>query len=217
MIFSIDMYFMMISILAGVTVYFQPNSPLHLKLFPLFLLLTLSLEFVAGYMVSHEMHTTILYNFFNIIQFGFFIYFSSNILFDFKAKSRGKVLLGSYLIFAVLNICFFQKIRTYNSITYAVGCLCVVALCVYYFFELFRLKKFVKLTHEPSFWIITGLLFYFSCSFPLLTTANFVQNIPEIIINSLQSLIQLMNILLYSLFTIAFLCRIKIRKYILSL
>lgn len=217
MIFSIDMYFMMISILAGVTVYFQPNSPMHLKLFPLFLLLTFNLEFIAGYMVSHEMHTTILYNFFNIIQFGFFIYFSSNILFDIKAISRGKVLLGSYLIFAVLNICFFQKIKTYNSITYAIGCLCVVTLCVYYFYELFRLKKFVKLTHEPSFWITTGLLFYFSCSFPLLTTANFVQNIPEIIINSLQSLIQLMNILLYSLFTIAFLCRIKIRKYILSL
>jgi len=216
MSFSVDMYFMVLSIVAGITIYFQPHSPLHLKLFPLFLLYTLMNEILAGYMVSRGEHTTLLYNIYDILEFNFYIYFFLCIVKNKKAKFFCKALLAFYFSFSLFNLLFFQGIGTYNSITYAAGCLSVVALCVYYFFELFKLKHFVNLAKEPSFWISAGLLFYFSCSFPLLTTANFIQNISEIIINSLQSLILLMNTLLYSLFTIAFLCRIRIQKYTLS-
>ena len=209
------MYFLILSILAGIPVYFRRNSPLHLKIFPIFLLITLIVELVAGYMVSHNKHTTTLYNIYTIMLFGFYVWFLTHIIESKRAKNIYKIVLWIYLVFALFNIIFFQKSGTYNSITYAIGCLTIVALSVYYFYELFERKQFLDLKREPSFWVATGLLFFFACSFPLVTTVNFIQNIPDIIINSLQSIILLINIMLYSLFTIAFLCRIKIPKYIL--
>lgn len=214
MYFTLDMIFMSASILAGFYIFFQYATPLHLKLLPFFLVITLANELVAGYLVDHGNHTTILYNIYDIVHFAFYLYLLTNIIAGKKARSVCKKILIGYLVFVSANITLFQRIETYNSVTYAIGCLLIVALSIYYFYELFSLKHFVNLIHEPSFWISTGLLFYYSCSFPLFTLVNFMHNTPDIIIGTLQSLIQLMNILLYSLFTIAFLCRIRIRKYI---
>ena len=207
---------MSLSILSGLTVFAQANSPTYLKIFPFFLLLTLINELVAGYLINQGEFTTELYNFYNVVHFGFYIFLLSKILKNPYAQKVVLYILIGYLVFSIGNLLFFQSIHTYNSITYALGCLLVVSLCIYYFFELFRQKYLVRLTREPSFWIVTGLLFYFTCSFPLLASINFMAKVPEIIINNLQTLIQLMNILLYSLYTVAFLCRIKIQKYTLS-
>ncbi len=211
---NLDMVFMITCISAGLFLFFQKGTPFHFKLFPFFLLFSLIIEIIAGYLINIGKHTTELYNIWDIIYFTFYIYLMSNIISEEKARKICHKMLLGFIIFAILNISFFQQINTYNSVTYAIGCLLIVALSVYYFYELFRLKQYLVLTREPSFWITTGILFYFPCSFPLVSSANFIQNIPNISIESLQSLLLLMNILLYSLFTIAFLCRIKIRKFI---
>lgn len=121
------------------------------------------------------------------------------------------ILLG-YFVFALFNLFFYQGLWNFNSISYAVGCLLVVSFAVYYFYELFRLTKVVKLIREPSFWINTALLINFTCSFPLITSLNFLGEIQYIILSNLQSIIMVMNIFMYSLFTIAFICQIRYRK-----
>jgi hypothetical protein len=55
-------------------------------------------------------------------------------------------------------------------------------------------------------------LFYYSCSFPIFGLANFVKNAPPIILKNLGVIIVLLNVFLYSSFTIAFLCRLRTRK-----
>lgn len=214
MYFTPDMIFMAISIVAGTVVLFNKGLPLYFRLFPVFLLGTFLNELAAGYMVTHDYYTTELYNIYNIFQFGFYLYYLSSIFRLRSAHLISRRILLIFLLLAVLNLLFYQKISVYNSITYALGCLLVVAFSTYYFFELFKRKDIVVLTREPAFWIVTGLLFYYSCTFPLMSSANFVLNTSELVLNSLQSLILLMNVLLYSLFTIAFLCRIRIRKSI---
>jgi hypothetical protein len=213
MIFTIDMYFMLASLVAGLTVYFTTPSRIYLKLLPVFLLITFINELYAGYVVSKGGYTTVQYNIYNLLEFGFFIYLITQNIENRHIQRKPNWILWLYLAIAIANLLIFQGINTYNSVTYAIGSLAVVALSIFYFFELFRKKHFVQLSREPSFWIITGILFYFSCSFPLLTTTNFIQKMPEIILNNLQSLLFLLNIMLYTLFTIAFLCRIKIRRY----
>jgi hypothetical protein len=41
---------------------------------------------------------------------------------------------------------------------------------------------------------------------------NFMNSAPQIIIRNLMNILMIINVLSYSLFTIAFLCRIRIRK-----
>ena len=121
-----------------------------------------------------------------------------------------------YLIVAVINISFIQKMKSFHSVTYALVCLLIVAFCIYYFYELFKRPKSVKLKNNPAFWICSGLLFFYCCGFPLFGLANYLSNISPLIIKNFYSIVIILNIFLYSLFTIAFLCRIKTRKYTLS-
>ena len=214
---SIDLFFIGASILAGTYIFFYKETPFYLKAFLFFLIYTLISELVATWLVTHGKHNTNLYNIYGVVQLIFYVYLLSNFIQNKRLIKICRIVQFSYLFLALMNVLLFQKFSKYNTITYAFGCLIIVALSIFYFFELFKQKKILNLSRESPFWISTALLFYFSCSFPIIATVNIIQNVPELIINSIQTLLLLMNILLYSLFTIAFLCRIKIRKYILSL
>ncbi|HZE85428.1 MAG TPA: hypothetical protein VE035_14030, partial [Puia sp.] len=117
-----------------------------------------------------------------------------------------------YPCIALINIFFIQKIDVFHSITYSLGCLLIVAICIYYFFELFRLPHSVNLLRQPPFWICSGLLFFFTCIFPVYGFNNLLGGFARVIIKNLVFLVALLNVFLYSSFTIAFLCRLRTRK-----
>jgi hypothetical protein len=120
----------------------------------------------------------------------------------------------AFAIISVANLFFIQLFQNFQTFTFSLGCLLIVAFCIYYFFELFLMPSYIKLVYEPSFWLATGLLFYYCCIFPIASILNIVGNdIPEKTVNFYQALTVLVNILMYSLFTIAFVCRMKIRNY----
>jgi hypothetical protein len=117
-------------------------------------------------------------------------------------------------LIAGFNIVLFQRIHTFHTITYSLGGLFVVALSVFYFFELFQRPQSVNLIRNPDFWICSGLLFYFSCSFPIYGMANTLTltKMPLFILNNLNAITNVLDILLYTSFTIAFLCRLRTKK-----
>jgi hypothetical protein len=210
-------YFMVISFFASLSVYFTlKNDYFYLKLFPPFLLATVLVESVGNYLGSTGKSNTSIYNFFTVFEFCFYLWVISLIVNSKQVLKIARVTAILYLLVAVINIIFIQKMKFFHSVTYAFGCLLIVAFCIYYFFELFKLPKSVKLKNNPAFWICSGLLFFYCCGFPLFGLTNFLSGISKLIINNFHSIIIILNIFLYSLFTIAFLCRIKIRKYILS-
>ena len=118
------------------------------------------------------------------------------------------------LVFAI-NVFLVQKSSVFQSMTNSLGSLLVVAACIYYFWELFQQSTYIKLGREPAFWICSGLLFYYACSFPIYGLINFITT--EIgIIKVLAIILDSVNIFLYLSFIIAFLCRLKIKKSLLS-
>ncbi|MGZ8557320.1 MAG: hypothetical protein ACXWWC_03260, partial [Chitinophagaceae bacterium] len=74
-----------------------------------------------------------------------------------------KAVLLIYALTSTVNIIFIQKMKAFHTITYSLGCLLIVIFCFYYFLELFKLPKSVKLKNNPAFWICTGLLFFYCC------------------------------------------------------
>jgi hypothetical protein len=115
-----------------------------------------------------------------------------------------------YPLVSALNILFIQKVSL-HTITYSLGALLMVAFCVFYFFELFQRPQSISLSRNPDFWICSGFLFYFSCSFPIYGMVNVIMKMP-VFIRNLNSILNVLDILLYTSFVIAFLCRIRIRK-----
>jgi hypothetical protein len=194
--------------------YSQQNTRIYLRLFPLFLLLTLIVELISYYLYINARKATItlLYNFFSLFEFLFYMYVIRAIIQNKRVKKIVFYISGLYLLLVILSFLFIQKITSFNSMTYALGCLLIGAICIYYFYELFQSSHSVSLVRQPSFWICSGLLFYYCCSFPIFGLLNFLKTGPTVIQNNFGVIILLLNVFLYSSFTIAFLCRIRVRK-----
>ena len=209
-------YFIFISFVASLTVYAKAKtSYLYLKLFPPFLLATIVIEYAATYLAVKSKSNLALYNFFTVFEFCFYMYIISLIITSKRIKKTIMVAVVLYTLISVINIIFIQEMQKFHTVTYAFGCLLIVASCVYYFFELFKLPKATKLKNNPAFWICSGILFFYCCSFPLFGLSNFLSDISKLIIKNIYKIITILNIFLYTLFTIAFLCRLKIREYTL--
>lgn len=213
-ILPLYVYFITISFLASLSVYFNSKHvPFYLKLFPPFLLATLAVESIGAYLPSINKPNVWLYNFFTVFEFCFYLFVISLISNNKRIKKIIRAILILYPIIAIVNIIFIQKMGVFHTVTYAIGCLLIVAACVYYFYELFKFPKSVKLNSNPAFWICSGLLFFYCCGFPLYGLLNFLSGISELIIKNFFAIVIILNTFLYSLFTIAFLCRLKTRKY----
>jgi hypothetical protein len=65
---------------------------------------------------------------------------------------------------------------------------------------------------QPAFWISSGLLFYYSVTFAQYGLVNFISNLPSNVIQTLLTILVIINTCLYLSFTIAFLCRLKIHR-----
>lgn len=197
-------YFIVLSFIASLFAKSDRRHP-YLKLFPPFLLLTLIVELIGSYLQFIGTNNNFLYSFFTVVEFCFYMFLISLIIASINAKKIIRVGSIAYALVSICNILFFQGLLMFHTITYSLGCLVIVAVCIYYFFELFRASKAIKLSADPAFWICSGLLFFYCCGFPLYAFINSLGKVEWIKAN-FNNIIVLLNIFLYSLFTIAFLC-----------
>lgn len=212
MYFFVYIIFIVISFLAGITLYFRQGTDRYLRLFPIFLLVTIIIEIVAYYWRTKGEYPTILYNLFTSFEFLFYTYALREIVYNQRVKKIFFHASLLYLVVVIVNFLFVQKTSSFNSVTYALGSLLTVAGSIYYFYEQFQLSQSVNLARQPAFWICSGLLFYYCCSFPVYGPLNFIRKAPYIIQKNLYVIVFLLNVFLYSSFTIAFLCRLRIKK-----
>ena len=211
-----DIYivFILLAALTSSLVYFQKTKvPLFLRLFPVYLLVTFTVESAGVWMSYNGITTTTLYNVFTTIEFIYYLWMFSQIIHNRKMKKILNNCLWAYPLAFIINKLFIQTGEQYHTLTAGIGSFLVVLAAIYYFYELFQSEKSVDLKREPAFWLSSGLLFFYSCSFPLFSLINYFYSPSDIIVGYILSLLSLVNILLYSSFIVAFLCRIRIRKF----
>lgn len=208
---------MLISIIAGLfgIIRKKNNNNLYLKLFPFFLIIAVIVELLGPFLlqIKKQQNTLLLYNVFGAFEIVFYIWVIREIIRNSKVKKIILFILLLYPLAAFINIFFFQGRHGFHSFTYALGCLLIVISCIYYFYELFLFPHSVNLLRQPAFWICTALLFFYTFTYPIYGLSNLMTSLPKIILINLERIVYLLNVLLYSMFSIAFLCRIKIRKY----
>jgi len=163
-------------------------------------------------MAAHHHHTVTLYNFFTQAEFLFYLSFFRTLFTDPSVK---KIVLGVILVYfliAFVNITFIQGKESFQSHSYVLGCTLIVVSCIYYFYLLFRFPETGDLARNPNFWIVSGLMFYYTCTFSLYGMQNFITEKMTRYYPIIQFAEDLLNILLYTLFSIGFLCQINFRK-----
>lgn len=200
-----------ICFLASLTVYFIPNTKFYLKTFPIFLLIRMIWDGIGTYMGRHNIGNSLIYNTYMVWDFSYYLFILRLIIQNRQVKEVIFHLLWIFPVFSFFNMFFVQGLDNFNTLTYSTGCLLIVAACGFYFYELFHLAYAVNLLREPAFWICSGLLFFYCCSFPLLGLINYLYSASSIIIKDLGIILTLINILLNFLFVTGFLCRFRFR------
>jgi hypothetical protein len=208
----VDLIFLTVCLLASFSAFSQKPSPFYLKIFPFYFIITVLVQQIGTYLSQHTIPNAVLYNSFSIFDFAFNFFVLRLIIQNKRVKIIIFFILILYPVVSCLNLFYFKQGGTFRTVNYAIGCSLIVVFCIIYFVELFQLPKAVNLKREPAFWICTAILFSYVCTFPFWGLVGFLNTAPPFILRNLTTILMIINILSYSLFTIAFLCRIRIRK-----
>ncbi len=184
----------------------------YLHTLPFFLLFLYVVEQYGQYLGEHGKHNIWLYNYSSVVEFVYYIWIVSKMYFLKKHNKNIYIVTTIYCIISLINIYFYQGKTGFHSITYGIGSLLLIGVCIYYFLQLLSFPNQEVLVKQPQFWISSGLLFSFSCDFPFFCLNNFYSNlISEKIWPILTSVNHIINIVFYSLFVVAFLCKIRFK------
>ena len=200
-----------IAFFASLTYFLNPTDHRFLRNFCFFLFVNLMLEGGINLLAANTIDNNRYASLSTVLDFTFYFYMLRAMVYRKRAKNTFMGLMVAYPLIALINIFFIQR-TTFHTITYSLGCLLIVASCIYYFWELFQQNRSVTLGREPAFWICSGLLFYYACTFPIYGLTNLMSHLPKVILRNLYFIFILLNIFQYLTFTIAYLCRVKTRK-----
>jgi len=156
-------------------------------------------------------NTVALYNFFTLFEFIFYLFFFRSVFSSSRMKKIIFIAIIAYLVCALVNISFVQK-GNFHSYTYVLGCILVAIFSIAYFYFLFRFPDSGSLVKNPFFWVGIALLFYYTCTIPVYGMQNFITVTVKHYNTMLTRIEDFLNVLLYTLFSIGFLCKINFRK-----
>ena len=148
-----------------------------------------------------------IYNLYFLPEYLFYLYFFSKILKSKILRHWAKWIGFVYIIFSLINILFFQTMAQLNTYTIIFGSGLVIFCSSLYFIQEYNRKIPEEVNRKPQFWISTGALLLHSVSLPYFIFINHLSrtNIP--LAMALFNILLMLNILMYSFYLIAFLCK----------
>jgi hypothetical protein len=164
-----------------------------------------------GYLQSHGRYNTGVANSWGIIEFCFYFFVLRSLIVNVKIKRFIFFIIFLFPVFSIINL-YFQKQVGFNPVNYTIGSLSTVSFCFYYFVELFQRADTQSLTRLPAFWITTAILFTNVLAFPFFSFVGFITKMPDLIYKNLVVIFYIIAIVTSILYSIGFLCRIRIRK-----
>lgn len=217
--FSIHQYFQILSLLLAVYFYNRTNKKNKLLLYFIpFLLLTVLVECIGGWYLLKGVRNYWMYNVFTTLEFIFY----SFIFYKYFRKSIFKklilIFIPAFCLSVIVNMAYLQGVnKTFNTYTFLLGSFFIVIFCCCFFYESVLPDKIdQQLSKQPFFWISSGLLIFYLGSVIINALFEYLRN------NDLQAegiriygiINQILNILLYLSFCIAFfLCRNNRKTY----
>jgi hypothetical protein len=193
---------------------YKKLEPDWLRLFAFFLFLDFTVQ-IAGYLYSSILKRSnhFIFNILLIFEFGFYFFIFYKALYRREFKLFVRILAIIFLLFAAYNLAFGETFYQFNQHTNSLGTLLLLITCLLYFAESFMSEYTINLFRTPMFWITTGLFFYYAGNGIYLSLLSYILK------NNLDRNGQIylkmtvgLNVMLYALFTIGFLCNQQWKK-----
>lgn len=207
------MFVIIICFIIALLAKLQKNPPRYLNTFIVYILVTIAVEMGAWWYSIHNKRNLIIYNFYTTINFTYLIFLLRSFITTKKIVNVLTVLMIAFPVFALINMLFIQRVNAvFNTYTFLLGCIIVVTASICYFYERIKYPGPHSLLKEPTFWVSTGLLFFYTCSPPLTGTLNAISLMPFYNYKTLYFINLMVNIILYLLFSISFICNLIFRR-----
>jgi hypothetical protein len=197
--------------LISLTVFIQKPAPLYMKLFPAYFFFGLLNSMTIEYLQYHGRYNTGVANSWEIMEFCFYFFVLRSLIVNVKIKRFILFVIFLFPVFALINL-YLQKQVGFNPVNFTIGSLITVSCCIYYFVELFQRADSQSLTRLPAFWITTAILFTVVLTFPFFSFISFMTKMPDLVYKNILAIFYVINILASTLYSIGFLCRIRIKK-----
>lgn len=217
--FSTGDFIQLTIFLISLSVFARKPVPIYLKLFPLYFFLLMIVDKIIEYTTDLSIHNNILLNIWGPLEFSFYFFVISQVIVSRKVKKRIFYITMAFIIFAYINLFFFQQNDLFNPVNFTIGTVIAVIFCIYYFFELFQKTEAQSLVRLPSFWIVSAILFNVVLIFPIFALISFMNQLNKanqrtslIILNNIVAIFNIISVLTYTLYSIGFLCRIRTSK-----
>ena len=191
----------------------QKNPPRYLNTFIIYILVTIAVEMMAWWYAVHNKRNLIFYNFYAIINFTYLIFLLRSFMNNTKMINIMGVIMVIYPVLTLINLFLIQGHTVFNTYTFLSGCIIVVTASICYFYERIKYPGPHSLLKDPTFWVSTGLLFFYTCSPPLTGVLNAISLMPFYNYKTLYFINLMINIILYLLFSISFICNLIFRRY----
>lgn len=193
---------------------FKLDYPIHLRLFSLLIGVTFIVEFSAYFIVRwfHLRTNLPLYNIFMLVEFTTYAIYYCIII---RSSIHKKIILSFvilYPLFWLISVFLIFGLSNWNSYIIITGSLFTIYTSVAYYHQLITEVELVKLRYNPEFWIATGLIVFYTCNLPYVGMLNYLIKNHLAIARQLLVLLQILVILMYSIFTYAFLCQMIMKK-----
>ena len=201
MLLNIPYFFIGVTLLVGTLRIKELNKPQKYLL--ILVLITAVVEFVSLLLWRQKINNLPLYHFYAIVEF-----FILSSIFQLQLRERVPSfwiisLKIGMVVFASLNIIFFQNIYEFNSNVIVASSVILIAFSFIYFYYLLNAGHHYPLESNYMFWISTGVLIYFSSSLALFCLTSYLLSLPIETQTIVWGIHAVFNILHYLAFTIA--------------
>lgn len=180
--------------------------PGEFKLFICIISIVFILSYIGYYTSEHNIHNLAIYNLLYVFQF-----YSYSLLFRKLLPSNSSIwfiriiaiLFTIYIAVKIRSLVFPNEV--YNSYLPAFMSLAMILYCILFFNSQLGNLQTTFIYKTPWFWIVTGLLLYFSGSFLILLVTNYFMSVGNNFVRSLWILLFLFGIIKCLLMGIGFL------------
>ncbi|TYR34743.1 hypothetical protein FXV77_14835 [Sphingobacterium phlebotomi] len=153
-----------------------------------------------------------IYNCFMLGQYLALAYYFRQIVQSSRVRKGIQVFMYLYPVFWYVFVFFIFKLNEWNSYVFIIGGVCTILWAVIYCYELLVADEPVMLRYNEKFWIAIGLIFFYVCSVPYMGMYRFLTAYYTNLATLLHVPLQISNIVMYYLFTYAFICQLTITK-----
>ncbi len=194
----------------------RKNLPGYFGLFTLLTGATFIIESIGFYLLFYTgSPRQYLYHFYVPFMYTIMAVIYSNALQTAWKKELIRWSVPGFWALSIYLTFFVQKIDLVNTYATMIVSILIVVLALFYYYDLLEKEGTQPLVHDPLFWISTSNLIFYAGVFFLMGFLNYLmKELPELS-RKLMVINYSLNYVLYSFYTIGFLCTRPSRRSLL--